>query len=395
MNLPSASPDRAGLFRIFRDFLVLGCTSFGGPAAHLGYFRQAFVERRQWLDDAAYARLVALAQFLPGPSSSQVGFALGCHRAGWKGGVAASLGFTLPSFLVMLALAALSHRLPDHPAAVGLLEGLKALAVVVVADAVWKMFGMFCGDRVTRVLCLGTAALLLTVVPAAWQWLPLVLAGLLGGCCLDAPGGAAAPVPGRIRRGPLATFLALLAAAPLLTTLGPLPAAQFGAFYQAGSLVFGGGHVVLPLLQGLVGDTLPPDRFLTGYAAAQAVPGPMFTLSTFLGYEGLPASPLLGAAVATLAIFLPGFLLVLSFREAWTALAARPQVAGAVRGLNAAVVGLLLAALIDPVMTRTIHSPIDAIAPILAFVLLRRRPFPAAWLVPVFAALGALRAVIA
>ncbi|MCC4308692.1 chromate efflux transporter [Alcanivorax marinus] len=373
------------MWTVFREFLWLGCVSFGGPAAHVGYFHRRFVTGLGWLDEATFARLMALTQFLPGPASSQLGFAIGRHRAGLPGAVAAFVAFTLPSFLLMLALAVYAARLPDTVLD-GLARGLKWLAVVVVADAVLTLGGKFCRDGPTRALALATAVLLWAWPGIGTQLLALLAAALIGltwrrGGEPPATDGTATP-----RRGPLLAFALIAGLLWLLPGAGLAGLAR--DFYSAGALVFGGGHVVLPLLQGLVGERLTEDAFLTGYAAAQAVPGPMFSLAAYLGALLAPGPAWLGALTAALAIFLPGFLLVLGLADAWQRLAARPALAGAVAGLNAAVVGLLLAALYDPVFRSAVQGGVDLVMVGVGFLLLRWGRVPLVWLVVGMAGFG-------
>ena len=374
------------IWTVFREFLWLGCVSFGGPAAHVGYFHRRFVTGLGWLDDDTFARLMALTQFLPGPASSQLGFAIGRHRAGLPGAVAAFVAFTLPSFLLMLALALYAAHLPETVLG-GLVQGLKWLAVVVVADAVLKMGGKFCRDGTTRALAVLTAVLLWLWPGIGTQLLTLLAAALIGlatgrgGQGVQGEPGGAAP-----RRWPLIAFALIWGLLWLLPGDGLARLAR--DFYSAGALVFGGGHVVLPLLQGLVGERLAGDTFLTGYAAAQAVPGPMFSLASYLGALLAPGAPWLGALTATLAIFLPGFLLVLGLGDAWQRLAARPGLAGAVTGINAAVVGLLLAALYDPVFRSAVHGGMDLVMVGVGFLLLRWGRVPLVWLVAGMAVVG-------
>ena len=375
--------------KVFWEFLWLGCISFGGPAAHVGYFHRRFVVRLGWLDEATYARLLALTQFLPGPASSQLGFAIGRHRGGLAGGVAAFLGFTLPSFLIMVMVALYATRLPEAWLN-GLVTGLKWLAVVVVADAVLNLGGKFCRDRFTRGVALATAVVLWLFPGVGVQLLALLVAALIGRHWLKpsaAPEDAGAG-ESRVAWLPFGLFAAVWLLLWLIGggTLGGLAR----DFYSAGALVFGGGHVVLPLLEGFVGDAMSQDQFLTGYATAQAVPGPMFSLAAYLGAQLAPASPWLGAGVATLAIFLPGFLLVLALSDAWRALAARPAMAGAVAGINAAVVGLLLAALYQPVFLSAVAGPRDLALVVLGFLALRSGRVPLLVLVVAMAALGLL-----
>jgi len=373
--------------KVFWEFLWLGCVSFGGPAAHVGYFHRRFVTRLGWLDEDAFARLLALTQFLPGPASSQLGFAIGRHRGGLAGGVAAFLGFTLPSFLIMVMVALYATRLPEAWLN-GVVAGLKWLAVIVVADAVLTLGGKFCRDRFTRGLALATALILWLFPGIGVQLLALLAAALIGRSRLK-------PSPSRAEEDAVVTrigglLFGLFAAAWMLLWLidgGPLVGLARD-FYSAGALVFGGGHVVLPLLEGFVGGAMDQDTFLTGYATAQAVPGPMFSLAAYLGAQLAPATPWLGAGVATLAIFLPGFLLVLAFSDAWRALAARPAMAGAIAGINAAVVGLLLAALYQPVFLSAVAGPRDLALVVLGFLALRSGRVPLLALVVAMAALG-------
>ncbi len=372
----------------------LGLTSFGGPVAHLGYFRSEYVVRRRWLDEQTYADVVALCQFLPGPASSQVGITIGIFRAGLLGGLAAWLGFTLPS-ATALVLFALGIRGLDLSAA-GWLLGLKIAAVAVVAQAVWGMARTLCPDRERASIAI-VAALIVTAWPTAWgQVLVIVVAGLVGLRLLPGSGDAGAPhatVPfGRpLGLAALALFFALLVALPVLRYLTGSPAlAVFDGFYRAGALVFGGGHVVLPLLQA---EVVPPgwvsnEQFLAGYGAAQAVPGPLFTLAAYLGAVMRPSpTGWLGALVALTAIFLPAFLLVVGTLPFWDALRARPAFRAALRGINAAVVGLLLAALYHPVWTSAIHAPADFALALAAFGLLTPWGAPP-WLVVAFCAAG-------
>ncbi len=380
------------MWELFWRFLALGCVSFGGPAAHMGYFRAVFVERLKWLDETAYGRLIALSQFLPGPSSSQVGFAIGYQRAGLAGGVAVFLGFTLPSFLLLFLLATAGGTLTDTVYFGGFVKGLKLLAVVVVADAVLGMYSTFCRSRLTGVLCVLTASALLIAPSMATQFAVLAVGALLGWRLLRTP---ETPPGGRLRFSwlPLTLFFSLLIALPFLANLSP-NLDLFSRFYQTGSLVFGGGHVVLPLLQQTVGDALSIDRFLLGYAAAQAIPGPMFAMSAFLGAEMTPDHALAGALIAVLGIFLPGFLLILSFHDTWETLAKKPGAAGAVAGVNASVVGLLLAALYQPVFINAVFSSLDLALAVVGFFLLRVLRLPILALVAFFAAAGMLAAVL-
>ncbi|ELN6892690.1 chromate efflux transporter [Vibrio cholerae] len=357
------------MLTIFKTFFALGWVSFGGPAAHIGYFRHTFVEKLGWLSEQEYAQFVALSQFLPGPGSSQVGFAIGYHRGGLAGAWAAFLGFTLPSVLIMLLLAGLSSHLLDTPLFDQVIHGLKLLAIIVVADACLTMYRNFCQQRLTAGLCVLTAVAITLAPGLITQFAVLLIAAFVGQARL-APQQSFSTTSFSPSWLSLLLFASLLLGLPLLAASSPL-VELFGHFFQAGSLVFGGGHVVLPLLQNALGDSLSTDQFLTGYAAAQAVPGPMFTLATYLGYVLTPEMPVVGALIATLAVFLPGFLLLLGVLKNWSALAQRPKVAGAMQGVNACVVGLLLAALYQPVWSSTVHAPLDWAALLVGFFLFK------------------------
>jgi len=380
---PAPANDRSA-WAIFRVFLRLGLTSFGGPVAHLGYFRTEFVERRRWLGEAAYADLVALCQFLPGPASSQVGMAIGLSRAGYAGALAAWVGFTLPSALALI-LFALGLASAGDAVAPGALHGLKVVAVAVVAQAVWAMARSLCPDALRRTLMLASAALLLFWPGTAAQLLAMAAAALLGLALLrpppDAPHEALAlPVGRRAGAAWLALFFALLIGLPLLASALPTQAlALIDAFYRAGALVFGGGHVVLPLLQAEVVPTgwVSQDAFLAGYGAAQAVPGPLFTFAAFLG-ASTSAAPTgwLGGLIALLAVFAPSFLLVAGALPFWERLRLQPRVRAALMGINAAVVGLLLAALWNPVIVSGIRGVGDALLAGVALVALMKWKWP-------------------
>ncbi len=395
----SGDSPRAGLsmlqrvWQVFWRFLLLGCVSFGGPAAHIGYFQNQFVARLRWLGEEEFARLLALSQFLPGPGSSQLGFAIGLHRAGLAGACAAFLGFTLPSALLMYLLATWPG-LAGAAEGAGVVHGLKLLAVVLVADATWQMASRFCGSAVTRGIALGGAMALLAFDGTWAQYAVLLTAATLGAWVLRERHPAVADTSGAggLRMLPLSVFAALLLALMLLPAAAPASWRLLADFYLAGSLVFGGGHVVLPLLQEAVGSALLQGDFLTGYAAAQAVPGPMFSLAAYLGAQLQPGAPASGALIALAGIFLPGFLLLLGLQARWQALAARPAIAGAVSGINAVVVGLLLSALYDPVFVSAVLAPADMAAVLGGFLLLSVWRLPVAWLVPAFAAVGVLLA---
>lgn len=375
---------------VFLVFLRLGLTSFGGPIAHLGYFREEFVVRRGWLDEREYADLVALCQFLPGPASSQVGMALGYLRAGYGGALAAWLGFTLPSAVAMILFAlGLTHYAQAVPA--GVLHGLKVAAVAVVAQAVWGMARTLCPDA-RRVTLMTVAACCVALAPLAWVQVAVIAAAGVAGLALlpgrELPPPEPLPIAMRRRIGLfwLALFAALLMVLPLLAHLTENPTLTLvDAFYRAGALVFGGGHVVLPLLQA---ETVPrgwvdAQTFLAGYGAAQAVPGPLFTFAAFLGaVREIPPAGWTGGLLALTAIFLPSFFLILGALPFWAKWRHLRHTQAALAGVNAAVVGLLLAALYQPVWTSAILRPQDFCLALVAFVALLF------WRVPPWAVVG-------
>jgi chromate transporter len=378
-------------------FLRLGCLSFGGPIAHLGYLRAEFVERRRWLDDAHYGDLVALCQFLPGPASSQVVFALGMQRAGLLGALVASVCFTLPSALLMIGFAYGVAQASDIGGA-GWLHGLKLAAVAVVAQAVWGMGKKLCADRARISLCIGSAAVLLAV-PGAVAQLGVIAFGGLVGWRLYRDTIAVGAVPGATTgaRGHLAAaaalvvFFALLVALPALASAtGSHHLAVFDSFYRSGSLVFGGGHVVLPLLRAEIVPRawLTDDQFLAGYGAAQALPGPMFAFSAYLGAAMNPApTSWLNGLWCLLGIFLPAWLLIGGALPFWHRLRAKRWAQAALAGANAAVVGVLLAALYNPVFAESVRGSRDLVAALLAFGLLEHWKVPP-WLVVAASALA-------
>ena len=384
---------RPTLLEIFATALRLGCTSFGGPVAHLGYFRKEYVERRRWLDDAHYADLVALCQFLPGPASSQVGFGVGWLQRGLAGGLAAWFGFTLPSTVLMLAFA-YGVTAAGTLGAAGWLQGLKTAAVAVVAQAVWNMAVSLCPDRPRATLALGAAVALL-LLPAAWSQVAVIaLGGVLGWWWfrheIDGAVVAAAPAMSR-RTGALwlAVFFLLLAALPMLAGMTPNPwLAVFDRLYRVGSLVFGGGHVILPLLEREVvaPGWVTHDQFLAGYGAAQALPGPLFTFCAYLGaVMHVGPGGWLGGLWAVGAIFVPSVLLVAGTLPFWQTLRSQPGAQAALRGANATVVGVLLAALYNPVWTAGVTGAHSAALVFTAFAVLQVWKLPP-WAVVIAAA---------
>jgi chromate transporter len=401
--------DRSAL-EVLLVFLKLGTTSFGGPIAHIGYFRNDIVVRRRWLDDAAYSDLVALCQFLPGPASSQIGFSLGLIRAGYWGGLAAWTGFTLPSAVLLTAFAYGVGAL-NGPSGKGALHGLELVAVAVVAQAVWSMARSLCPDR-ARACIAGASALILLVAGGPAAQLGVMVLGAIAGMALcrsapPAPTTATTPatpatpatptaltesirIPVSRRVGVLALTLYFLLLAVLTAVRTASPGLElFDAFYRSGALVFGGGHVVLPLLSkafvasGWVGE----DAFLSGYGAAQGVPGPLFSFAAYLGaVTTLAPHGIAGAALGIIAIFLPGILLLIGTLPFWDALRRRADAQASMRGINAAVVGLLGAALYSTLWIGSVKSPGDVAAALTGFILL------VAWRSPpiLVVALGAL-----
>lgn len=393
-----ATPDRErrALLEVLWVFLRLGVTSFGGPIAHLGYFRAEFVERRKWLDEAAYSDIVALCQFLPGPASSQVGIVLGMLRAGFSGGLAAWLGFTMPSALALVAFAYGVGRLGDL-SHVAWLHGLKIVAVAVVAQAVWGMARNLCPDRERATIAVAATLLTLAVPSASGQIGAIAAGGVIGWLFLSgANNGAAIPLAVPVGRGmaiaSVTLFVVLLFGLPVLAKATANHAIELiSSFYRSGSLVFGGGHVVLPLLQQAVVPRgwIDNDAFLAGYGAAQAVPGPLFTFAGYLG-AAMKTAPngWAGGLVCLAAIYLPSFLLLLGALPFWDALRHRAGVQSALKGINATVVGILLGALYTPVWTSAIFAPGDFGLGLLAFLLLVFWRTPP-WLIVIFGAGGA------
>jgi len=405
--MPTPHPSRIRTAcEVFAIFLRLGLTSFGGPVAHIGYFRHEFVERRRWLDEAAFTDLVGLCQFLPGPASSQTGFSIGLLRGGWLGGLAAWCGFTLPSALLLLVFAVIAPNL-DGPIGIGLIHGLKLVAVAVVAQAVWDMARRLCPDHRRAAIALAAMAALSILTTVYAQLIVIALGAVLGSiyCRTQSParaGGTAQHaqefrVPRIVGVAALALFCALLFGLPILGQLTNDQAIQvFDGFYRSGALVFGGGHVVLPLLQQQTVATgwVASNDFLAGYGAAQAVPGPLFTFAAFLGWMTQVPNHWAGALLALAGIFLPGLLLVLAALPYWQALRARPSMAAILSGVNAAVVGLLATALYSPVWTGAVHSGIDFAIAALGFFLLARWKIPPLFVV-VLCALAGIAEMIA
>jgi len=362
---------------VFSVFLKLGLTSFGGPVAHLGYFRKELVERRNWVSESQFSQLLAICQFLPGPASSQLGFSLGLARAGWLGALAAFLAFTLPSVLILIGFASVLPAL-SSPVGEATIHGLKIVAFAVVADAVLGMAKKLCPDIQRATIAILSAGVLL-VVGNAWIQLLVVMGGAIAGIyiCKTNTTEVATLIP--IHYGKklgsilLLLFFGLLAGLPLFSSQNASLISMADAFYRAGALVFGGGHVVLPLLEDAVVSSgwISNETFLAGYGASQAIPGPMFAFSAYLGAV-IPTAhdEWLSAAIALLFMFLPGFLLVAAVLPFWRAVSHNTAVANAVVGINAAVVGLLAAALYDPIFISAIQSATDIVIGMIGFAML-------------------------
>jgi chromate transporter len=386
--------------QIFLIFLKLGLTSFGGPMAHLGFFREEFVRHRRWLTEASYGDLVALCQFLPGPASSQVGYAIGLMRGGTAGAIAAWTGFTLPSAIMLIAFAYGVTALGDVQHA-GWLQGLKIAAVAVVAKAVWEMAGQLCPDRQRTTIALFAAMAALTWMTAFTQVFIIVVGGILGWLLYrhqadptnENSGGGAQRSSRRRGATFLAVFFFLMVGLPLLTATYPATNLKiFESFYRSGALVFGGGHVVLPLLQAKVvpSDWITGDDFLAGYGAAQAVPGPLFSFAAYLG-AAMTVGPggWMGGLLTLVAIFIPSLLLVQGVLPFWDTLRRVPSAQAALRGTNAAVVGMLLAALYNPVWIKGIHGPHHFSIALGAFALLHFWKAPP-WLIVVLSMIAGM-----
>jgi len=381
---------RGSVWEVLKTATRLGLTSFGGPIAHLGYFREEYVNRRKWLDEKTYADLVALCQFLPGPASSQVGMGIGFMRAGFWGAMAAWFGFTLPSVIALVLFAYFLKGTSFSEA--GWLRGLLVVAVAVVAQAVWGMAKNFASDRPRATIAIA-AAILTLIIPSVFSQVGIIIgAGILGWFLFrSTPDSKPVPISISMHKKTasilLMLFFVLLGVLPIIRQFTDSNLiALFDSFYRSGALVFGGGHVVLPLLQTEVVPTgwLTAEQFLAGYGAAQAVPGPLFTFASYLGMASFGWE---GAVVATLAIFLPSFLLILGALPFWNWLRHHPRFQAALYGINAAVVGILLAALYHPVWTKAIKSPLDFCLALAAFGLLTVWKFPP-WIVVVFSAVA-------
>lgn len=382
------------MFSLFLIFLRLGCTSFGGPVAHLGYFHREFVTERKWFSEAEYTELLALCHFLPGPASSQVGMAIGYRQAGIIGSLIAFIGFTLPSVILMIAAAFLLQHTANLSWVDGVLHAMKLLAVAVVADAVWGMAKKICITRLKFSITILTAVTMLLMPGLVSQLLAIALAGIVGAMALRQ---GTANVEALTKRSGFLTlplfllFGGLLFGLPfLVTSIDSASLAVFDTFYRAGGLVFGGGHVVLPMLQAepLISSQISQDQFLTAYSLAQAVPGPMFTIASYLGF--VVDDSWVNALIATAAIFLPGWLLIIATLSVWPKLKSNGYLAGSVQGIVAATVGLLVAALYQPVFSSAVLNAADMAVVILVWTALSVARLPIWGVVIVTALAGGL-----
>lgn len=380
------------IFEIFYRFFTLGLISFGGPMAHIGYFRNTFVKQLQWIDETTYSKLLALSNFLPGPSSSQVGFTIGLKRGGVLGAITAFVAFTLPSFILLYFLATFTLTDNENSIIQGAILGLKLFAVVIVADATLSMFKNFCKDK-TTIAIFAFASLLLILFPSAYiQILVLILCAILGKIFIKNTQEEEKVEIKKTKKIPLLIFLFLLFIFPLFIN-EQIELKLFQAFYEVGSLVFGGGHVVLPLLEQNLASYVSKEEFLVAYSLAQAVPGPMFTIASYLGADILKQSAFLGALITTIAIFLPGFLLILAFYESFESYSKKASVRSILAGVNAAVVGLLFSVLLVSVAPSAIYSIFDVILVLAGLYVIRNYKISILYTILFFIVLGILKSI--
>jgi len=375
------------IFEIFYRFFILGFISFGGPVAHLGYFRKEFVEKLKWLDDTSYSKLVALSQFLPGPSSSQVGFTIGLKRGGLLGAITAFVAFTFPSFFLLYLLVTLGVSSSENELITKVIIGLKLFAIVIVSDAIIGMYKNFCKEKKTIAIFTFSTLALIVFDGVLAQMVVLVLAALLGLLSIKKESSLEEVKINKTKKLPLVLFFILLFIVPFFTYLNQY-IEVFSSFYQAGALVFGGGHVVLPLLENSVGDMVSNESFLIGYSLAQAVPGPMFTIASYLGADIFTNNPFIGAILATLAIFLPGFLLILAFYESFESYSKKAKVLSMITALNAAVVGLLASVLFTTVLPSGLVNLYDILAVGIGLYILRKFKLPILVMIAIFIGYG-------
>lgn len=366
------------MFKVMWQFFLLGLYSFGGPAAHIGYFQREFVQNKKWLSDQDFTHAVALCQFLPGPASSQLGMYIGFKKAGYLGAFAAFVGFTFPSFLLLTFLAIGNQQYNDVVFIDTVIQAAKLLAVVVVADAMWGMAKKNITSKLTASVAVATAVSVFVTSGLLGQIVPILLAACLGFILSSQKQRNLEKVSQPVIKpnlGIISVFALLLLGLPLVASQSEL-LNLFNVFYQAGSFVFGGGHVVLPLLEPMMEGMVEPDTFLSAYASAQLVPGPMFTMASYLGASTIVDSPVLGSLLATIAVFLPGSLLLFAFLPAWGALFKHQRLQESILLVNACVVGLLGSAFIKPVISTSIGSVFDVAAVLIGFYLLKYRNIP-------------------
>ncbi|OAN11596.1 chorismate-binding protein [Photobacterium jeanii] len=369
------------MITVFVRFFVLGLFSFGGPAAHIGFFQREFVEKRKWLTSDDFTQAVALCQFLPGPASSQLGMYIGYKQAGYLGALGAFVGFTLPSFALLTFIAVMSAQSINQEMMAIFIQAAKLLAVIVVADALWGMAKKNVNTPPMIAIAAVTAVWVFFSTGLLGQIVPILFAAVVGfavthlGKSSTSLASSSSPLKISPHKGLLATFAVLLIGLPLVAELNA-GASLFNIFYQAGSFVFGGGHVVLPLLQPMLEGMVASDDFLAAYASAQLVPGPMFTMASYLGTVVMPSSPILGSAIATIAVFLPGALLLFAFLPAWQAIFSHAKLKASISYVNASVVGLLASAFVSPVISSAVTSITDVVVVIVGYLLLKYKNTP-------------------
>lgn len=378
------------IFDIFIKFFSLGLISFGGPMAHIAYFQKRFVEQLKWLDEQSYSKLLALSQFLPGPSSSQVGFAIGLKRGGLIGAITAFIAFTFPSFIILYVLATFSLGEAQNSFIAGIILGLKLFAVVIVSDASITMFKSFCKDKITIGIFTLATILLIFISSTFIQIAVLILGAILGRVFIKTKQDEEIKESKKTKKLPLLIFFVLLLTLAFLANES-LELKLISSFYEVGSLVFGGGHVVLPLLEENLNTLVSKDNFLLAYSLAQAVPGPMFTIASYLGADIMNESAFYGALIATVSIFLPGFLLILAFSESFESYSKKKTVLSALAGINAAVVGLLVSVLIVSIGPNAVHSLFDLIIVISGLILIRSIKLPILITILIFIVIGLIK----
>lgn len=375
------------IINIFCRFFLLGLVSFGGPIAHLAYFRKTFVEKLKWLEEEEYSKFVALSHFLPGPSSSQVGFCIGLEKGGLMGGITAFVAFTFPSFILLYILAIFNISQNENIHILNIITGLKLFALVIVSDAIITMFKNFCKNKTTKFIFVCSTLVLIFFSSLYVQFIVLITAAIISSIFLKERIKEKTVLKKKIHLFPFILFLFLLFILPFFTYLNN-EIKIFSDFFSAGSLVFGGGHVVLPLLKEQLSHFISDENFILAYSFAQAVPGPMFSIASYLGASYFKESVFLGSLLATLAVFLPGFLLILSFKESFQSISKQKNILNAIKGVNAAVVSLLSAVLITTLYPSAIHSYYDLIQALIALIVLRVFKIPILYMISTFVLLA-------